>query len=462
VVALALLASCAGDDDGPSGAPTVPPDAVTASWPEFGFDAGNTRHNPDEAVITPDNVGELEELWSIDGLDGVTSTPTIVDGVVYVGDFTGAVHAYQAEDGAEVWTTELDAGAVYGSPAVAGDRVFAGDQRGFLHALDRESGEILWSQRAGEHQTTIIFNSPVTAGELVLVGVGSIENFTAPEDFTFQGSVSAYDQESGELRWRSFTTPNDETSGAGVAVWSTPAIDAERGLVFVGTGQHYEGPAGPTSDSVIALDLATGELRWAHQFTAGDIRSFGGTEGDGPDADVGAGPNLFSADGRDLVGAGDKAGRYKALDRETGEEVWSADLTPGGVLGGVEATGAVADGVVYVGSNVAAGGGMPTDVAELFALDAGTGEILWQKEVEGAIYGSPSVANGIVFQATQGKQMYAFDAETGDELWRFEAPADVGGGPSIVNGVVYWGYGFYVLQPPAEPIGGLIAFTVEG
>jgi polyvinyl alcohol dehydrogenase (cytochrome) len=390
----------------------------------------------------------------------VTGTPTVVDGVVYVGDYTGSVRAFDAETGEAGWSTPVDAGTVYGSPAIEGDRLFVGDQSGNLHALDRESGEVLWSRRAGDHASTIVFNSPVVADGLVLVGVGSIENFTAPEDFTFQGSVTAYDQETGDQRWRAFTTQNDETDGAGASVWSTPAVDVDRRLVFVGTGQAYESPAGPLTDSVLALSLDDGHLVWSHQFTEGDVRTFGGTEGSGPDADVGAGPNLFTADGRDLVGAGDKAGRYLALDRDTGDEVWSVDLTTGGVLGGVEATGAVAQGVVYVGSNIGDDeSGSPTGVARLFALEASTGEILWEREVEGSIFGSPSVANGVVYQGTQLRVMYAFDAEDGDELWRHEADGDVGGGPAVVNGVVYWGYGFWILERPDDPSGGLLALA---
>jgi polyvinyl alcohol dehydrogenase (cytochrome) len=279
------LAACASDDESSSSTtPTVPPDAADVAWPEFGFDAANSRSNPHEVVIGVDNVGDLAEKWEVDGLEGVTATPAVVDGIVYVGDYTGSVRAFDAETGDEVWATQLETGAVYGTPAITDDRVFAGDQSGFLHALDRETGEVLWTERAGEHASTIIFNSPVTTGDLVIAGVGSVENFTAPEDYTFQGSVSAYDQATGEERWRAFSTPNDETGGAGVAIWSTPAIDEERGLVYVGTGQAYEAPAGEMSDSIIAIDVETGEVAWHHQFTEGDVRSFSGTEGTGPDA----------------------------------------------------------------------------------------------------------------------------------------------------------------------------------
>jgi polyvinyl alcohol dehydrogenase (cytochrome) len=457
------LAACASDDESSSSTtPTVPPDAADVAWPEFGFDAANSRSNPHEVVIGVDNVGDLAEKWEVDGLEGVTATPAVVDGIVYVGDYTGSVRAFDAETGDEVWATQLETGAVYGTPAITDDRVFAGDQSGFLHALDRETGEVLWTERAGEHASTIIFNSPVTTGDLVIAGVGSVENFTAPEDYTFQGSVSAYDQATGEERWRAFSTPNDETGGAGVAIWSTPAVDEERGLVYVGTGQAYEAPAGEMSDSIIAIDVETGEVAWHHQFTEGDVRSFSGTEGTGPDADVGAGPNLFTVDDHDLVGAGDKAGRYKALDRDTGEEVWSTDLTTGGVLGGVEATAAVADGTIFVGSNQAdEASGTPTGTATLFALDAATGEVEWEHELEGSIFGSPTVANGVVYQGTQLRTMHAFDAESGDELWTFEPPGDVGGGPSVVAGVVYWGYGFFIFEQPDEPLGGLFAFALD-
>jgi polyvinyl alcohol dehydrogenase (cytochrome) len=216
------------------------------------------------------------------------------------------------------------------------------------------------------------------------------------------------------------------------------------------------------SDSIIAIDVESGEVAWHHQFTEGDVRSFSGTEGTGPDADVGAGPNLFTVDDHDLVGAGDKAGRYKALDRDTGEEVWSTDLTTGGVLGGVEATAAVADGTIFVGSNQAdEASGTPTGTATLFALDAATGEVEWEHELEGSIFGSPTVANGVVYQGTQLRTMHAFDAESGDELWTFEPPGDVGGGPSVVDGVVYWGYGFFIFEQPDEPLGGLFAFALD-
>ena len=87
-----------------------------------------------------------------------------------------------------------------------------------------------------------------------------------------------------------------------------------------GTGNNYSEPTGPLADSILAIDYKTGELAWSRQFTAPDVFSAGNPTG--KDADVGASPNLWSSNGRALVGAGDKAGVYHALDRDTGQLVW--------------------------------------------------------------------------------------------------------------------------------------------
>src|SRR5690606_27259942 len=118
VAAVALLvAACGGDDGEPDGAgspPSAPAGGGEVAWPIFGFDLANSRFNPHETTLGVDEVDDLAELWRVDGLAGVASTPTVVDGVVYVGDFTGAVRAFDAATGDERWTAELDAGTVYG------------------------------------------------------------------------------------------------------------------------------------------------------------------------------------------------------------------------------------------------------------------------------------------------------------------------------------------------------------
>ena len=135
-------------------------------------------------------------------------------------------------------------------------------------------------------------------------------------------------------------------------MWSSAAVDTDLEMAFIGTGQAYNKPADPKSDSLVAIDYTTGEIVWHQQYTKGD--SYTLATGAGPDFDIGAAPNLFEADGRKLVGVGDKGGSYRAFDRETGKVAWVRPLVAGTALGGVEETTAYADGVIYAVGNTAA------------------------------------------------------------------------------------------------------------
>ena len=476
-LALAVTAACSStvDDAGsstttatslpaaPSTTPVVPPPAsdpppaavVPAAWSTFGFDAGNARFNPTETVIGPSSVAGLEVEWRIDELVGVASTPAVVDGIVYVGDWVGRVHAFSTADGTEVWSTQLEGSSVMSSVTVAGDAVFA-TTGSRLHRLDRATGAVEWVVATSDHPIAISPASPVVAGDLVLQAVASGELMVPTDEYSFRGSLAAYAAETGEEVWRLWLTENDETSGAGVGVWSTAAVDEALGLAFIGTGNTYEPPASPRSDAIVAVRYETGEVAWTTQFTSSDVWSMGFAGG--LDADVGAGPNLWTADGRDLVGAGDKRGIYHALDRATGEVVWETEMTTGSVLGGVIGTSAHGDGRIYVGSNVGSGvGNSAAGTTEVLALDDATGEILWRREYPGAIYAPVSAVPGVVFVATTEAQMLALDAATGEELWSFEAPEQVGGGATILDGAVYWGFGF-ALFGGGSGVGGLLAF----
>jgi outer membrane protein assembly factor BamB len=238
----------------------------------------------------------------------------------------------------------------------------------------------------------------------VIVGVASIGNALAPGDDTFRGSVVAFERFTGAELWRLYTT-DDQASplpefGAGGGVWSSPAIDRKRKLLFIGTGQAYECPPqftecppsqfqtrhtrGALTDSLLAIDYRTGELIWHKQFTQDDV--WGANTGlVGRDFDVGAHPNLFSVLARlpgdagprrhDLVGVGDKSGHYYILkrDRDQGrafEDVQllaTLELDPGGSLGAILSTAAYDAGVLYIASQAKVVEGR-REAAEIFDI----------------------------------------------------------------------------------------------
>jgi len=64
-------------------------------------------------------------------------------------------------------------------------------------------------------------------------------------------------------------TPTYGPSGAGI--WSTPTLDAKRGVLYVTTGDNYSHPNTRTSDAVVALEIKTGKIVWSRQTLPADV-----------------------------------------------------------------------------------------------------------------------------------------------------------------------------------------------
>ena len=462
VASSTLGASCTGPGSpGATGTSPVPGRGSTGNssatgWKSYGHDLSNSRTNSKETEIDSASVGSITESWSKNGLVGVTGTPVVSDGVAYFGDWTGTISAVKANSGEPIWNTKIG-GIVVGSPAVSGDSVYA-SSGSTLYGLDLRTGVVRWKAVTNADIYSQINASPVVVGDLVIQGTAQFEEVVGKAPFTFRGSIGAFSTTTGKEVWNFYTTPNNATSGAGEGVWSTPAVDAKRGLLYFGTGQNLSNPSGPLADSIVALDVKTGKLTWAHQFNHPDIFSTGNYSG--KDADVGASPNLWTSNHRDMVGVGSKNGTYYALDRSTGKLEWETRLTPGSTFGGVLGSAAFVDGKIIASSNV----GDPvsnatTNVSKVFALNPASGTVVWTKDLAGNIFAPISAVPGVVFVGTDAGTMAALNAKSGQTFWTYTAPGKVGGGPSIVNGRVLWGYGFTLFKG-AGP-GGIISFQVS-
>lgn len=455
LVALVAGSGCTDDDTA-----SDPGDLVLtrpASWSQFGFDRANTRFNPSETVLTPKRVDALGPHWQREIGTGIASTPTVVGGVVYVGTFDSRVMALDANTGETIWETTVDE-SVMSSVTVDDHALYVATNR-HLYRLDRETGGTLWSVETSDHPIAITPSTPVVVDDLVVLGVASGELMVDITDYRFRGSVMAYEAETGTEAWRIWLTSGDDKAGNGVGVWSTAAVDEDLGLVYFGTGNTYEPPSSKYSDGIIAVDYRKGSIAWMTQFTNADVWSTGYSGG--LDADVGAGPNLFSVGDTKAVGAGDKQGAYRALDRRTGKELWKTKMTDGSVLGGVIGTSAFDGTRIYVASNNGdAETNAPTSGSTVLALDPDDGGIDWKVELDGTVYAPVSVSPDLVWVATTAADYYALDAKTGKTLWTAEAPDQIGSGASIVDGVVYWGYGF-TLFGPGSGKGGMFAFGLD-
>jgi hypothetical protein len=172
-----------------------------------------------------------------------------------------------------------------------------------------------------------------------------------------RGAIVALDAATGATIWKTYTIPEARPLGrnsigtqlwgpSGVAVWSSPTIDAKRRMLYAGTGDNHSAPATDGSDAVLAVSLDSGEIVWFRQLLVGDmgnaaclaVDKANCPEPHGPDFDLGASANLITLpNGRRLLTIGQKSGMVWALDPDDrGRIVWQARVGRGGPLGGVQ------------------------------------------------------------------------------------------------------------------------------
>jgi quinoprotein glucose dehydrogenase len=379
-IAIALLPALGclprAADPGPSG-PAAPRTAT--EWPAYGGDPGGSRF-ASSAALTPANVAGLEVAWSyhtrdLEGAEARRSTaafentPILVDGTLFLCTPRNRVIALDPATGAERWrfdpevpldgryanqlvcrgvSTWLDARAAASAPcrrriltATNDARLFALDAatgarcadfgNGGEIDLNAAAGEQRWR---GEYQVT---SPPAIVGDLAVVGsaVSDNQRKDAPS-----GVIRAFDVRTGALRWARDLAPTgfartpENSSREGYALgtpnaWAPFAVDAERGLVFVPTGNpmldYWRGDnriMDEFGSSVLAIRGTTGEIVWRFQTVHHDVWDY----------DVPAQPLLTTIPGEageiPVVVQATKMGILFVLHRETGVPVFPVEERP--------------------------------------------------------------------------------------------------------------------------------------
>jgi alcohol dehydrogenase (cytochrome c) len=505
---------------GPSGtgnAPSVKIDPLTpdqlvsaeshaTEWLTYSGSYDGHRHS-NLAQINRKNVSELRVEWQRQLETPVTkveSTPIVRGSTMFFTEPPNQVLALDAVTGSILWSYSRDlpsklqvcCGPVNRGVALLGNRVFVATLDAHLIALQAETGQLLWDVEVGKPSAGYsITAAPLAIGDMVITGV-------AGGEYGIRGFIDAYDAATGKRRWRFYTVPDpgqpgSETWGSaslakgGAPTWLTGAFDPELHLIYWGVGNPSPNFYGDNrqgdnlySNSVVALDVDSGQLKWYFQFTPHDLHDWDSVQIPVLVNAVGEG----SGSQRKLLAWANRNGFYYLLDRTSGKfllgnpfvkQTWADGLdekgrpkvrpesVPSGqgsqvypgIAGatnwwspsyspelGLMYVPTVDKGAIFYGSarepldefgeNL---GGMtaaiPSEdaVVGVKAIDVLTGQIRWQhldppRRVYMQMNGIMSTAGKLVF-AGDAENFLAMDAETGEELLRFPAGAEIWAAP---------------------------------
>jgi len=503
------------------------------------------RYSPLDQIDT-ENVKRLLPAWVFQagstGLIAGASTysfeaaPIVVDGVMFCTGWDGWLWALDAKTGVEIWRykhavpfdVSLCCGNVNRGCAVAKGKVFFVTANAHVLALDATNGKRVWDRtygdvRAGESATV----APLVVKNLVIVG-------SSGGEFGTRGHLDAFDVDSGEHQWRCYMVPKPGEPGSetwpadgeawqrgGANCWLTSTFDPETNLLYVGTGNpapDFDGEVREGdnlyTDSVVAVDVDSGQIRWHYQCTPHDVWDY----------DSIAECILFEKDGRKLLGHFDKNGYFFVLDRTNGERVsitpfvdridWGAITRDGqvtrrrypekegepvhfypGPAGAkewthaayspktelfyvpVQDTGATAtrrrrefkESIPYWGAGVQVD---IEDMAGSISAFDGNGDEKWRWRNDLPMCASVLATGGdLVFAGTPQGEFVALDARSGEQLWKFQCGSGHHSSPTTysVDGRQYiavpvgwggWAEGFLPGMLGAGHGSALIAFAL--
>jgi polyvinyl alcohol dehydrogenase (cytochrome) len=471
-----------------------------SEWNGWSPGTNNSRYQSNEASgLALGQVSRLKLKWAY-GFDGdiiAFAQPTLLSGHLFVGSASGLVQALKADSGCIEWVFQATGpvrSAILAAPLGDKHALLFGDSIGWFYAVEAETGKLLWKKRPEPHEATRLTGAPMVYQGTVYVPVASWEESrtTNPEYAccTFRGSVVAMRVKDGSQLWKTYMiaekarqTGKNQWGPSGAGVWSSPTLDAKRGVLYITTGDNYSEPATPLSDAVLALELNTGRIVWSKQTTPGDVwNTLCNPNCPGPDHDYGSSVILEKLDNRrDVLLAGQKSGVVYALDPDNkGTILWQLRVGQGGTAGGVQ-WGMASDGqqVYAATSDVVRNQPPSADPLDprpqfsdpkvgggLTAIRIASGEKVWfsppvvcgpsaKPGCSPAQSQAVTAIPGVVFSGSLDGHLRAYSAEEGKVLWDFDTIREY----QTVNGVKATGGS---LNGPGAVVGGGMLFVNSG
>ena len=478
---------------------------IDSGWVMYGGSYDNARYSP-LVDINRYNVKNLTPAWIFQtGVAGqLEAAPLIADGVLYLTAAMNNLYALDAKTGEQLWHYEhqmpsdlrICCGPTNRGVALAGIRLYMATLDARLLAFDRATGKVLWNVVLDDYKSGYSATSaPLVVDKVVIVG-------SAGGEYGARGFIDAFDVASGKRVWRRYTVPlageagveswaGDSWKTGGGPPWNTGTYDPKTHLLFWPTGNPSPDWNGDSrqgdnlyTNSVLALDPASGEVKWHFQFTPHDVWDYDATNGivvtdlkiDGQDQHVVVQPNrngyvyvLEAASGKFLRGSQytERLNWSKGLDangRGQRDEKYVPMaggnpnfICPGSVGGNngsytyafsaltkwlyipvVESCGKMEkETAVFMNGTPFWGGGPGVTEGEdgaswgtLTATDPASGKIKWRYKDDYPMVGGALVTGGgVVFTGNQSGYAMAFDDTSGDLLWKFQTGSAIRGQP---------------------------------
>jgi outer membrane protein assembly factor BamB len=384
---------------------------TSSDWPQYLGGPSHSSYNAAATSITVAGVqaGNLQPVWRWSapastnaGRNILRASPTVVDGVFYIGADDGMFYAVSEATQKVLWSDNLgldtakgscgaDALGITSTAAVVTDpttgnlTVYVYGPTGTLYALNAATGATVWTAQVDTESTTkndyYSWGSPLVVNGNVYIGVSSdCDNPLVP------AGLAEYNQSTGAqvAFWHSLPPGQ-----IGASIWSSAAA-LSNGDIIATTGNGYNPTGQPKYDeSIVKLNGSTLKSDGAWAIPPDQQVS---------DADFGASPALFTADiggtSTPMVGACNKNGVYYAVRQNNvgAGPVWQSTVTipyPGSYEECIAAS-------IWNGTSLIVSGGAPTTIGgtaylgSVQALNPATGKPLWQTGIPGFVLGAPS------------------------------------------------------------------------
>jgi alcohol dehydrogenase (cytochrome c) len=470
-------------------------------WLMYRHDYGSSGYSKLK-LINESNVSRLQQVWDYksDFDQGHESAPVVNGNMMFITTPKDEVHAFEASTGKPLWTYKHDLSqvglktvccdVVNRGVALYGDNVYLATLDNYVVALDAQTGKVVWSkQLMPADQGAAMTLAPLVLKGHVIVGLSGGE-------YGVRGAVVSLDAKTGDQVWKKYTIPAPGEPGGdswpkgayktgGGAAWLTGSYDAGTDTLFWGVGNP--GPWLATlrpgknlyTDSVLAMDPATGDIKWSYQYTPNDSWDY-----DGTNETVLTDVNYEGTVHKALVTAS-RNGWFYAIDRVSGKLIYAQKFATATSVKGVQDGQMVTDdslrptvsrevftcpsflggknwwpiavdpqthfayvptmhtcmkikggavsykaGLPFLGEtfNVMRDPAFPDSWGDVQAIDVNTGKQVWHFPSKLPWNdGMLATAGGLVFSGSADGYLYAFDAKTGAVKWK---------SPELASGII--------------------------